>query len=100
MPPLAARSALIFSSRAAALFSPLGMFRVFRTPLGGQLAAEGLRRDRLGEAVDAGQGVVDLLFNGVGVGEELFDAADDFALFLSGGSINGSDFILAKANFP
>jgi hypothetical protein len=55
--------------------------RVFSTPLGGKLAAEGFCQDRLGEAVDAGQGAVDLLFNGVGVGEELFDAADDFVLF-------------------
>jgi hypothetical protein len=69
-----------FQQGGGAVFTA-DQIRVFSTPLGGQLAAEGLRQDRLGEAVDAGQGVVDLLFDGVGVGEELFDAADDFVLF-------------------
>ena len=44
-------------------------------PLLGQLAPKGLGQDGLGELVDAGQGVVDLLFDAVGVGEELVDAA-------------------------
>jgi hypothetical protein len=36
----------------------------------------------LRQVVDAGQGVVDLFFYGVGVGEELLDAANDFGLFM------------------
>jgi len=50
----------------------------------GKFAAEGFGQYGLGEVVDAGQGVVDLLFDAVGVGEELVYSADDFGLFLDG----------------
>lgn len=69
-----------FQQRGGAVFTADKTW-VFSTPLGGKFTAEGLRRDRLGEVVDAGQSVVNLFFNGVRVGEELLDAADDFVLF-------------------
>src|SRR5690606_36527175 len=56
--------------------------RVIPAPLLGELTPEGLGQDGLGEVVDAGQSVVDLLFDAVGVGEELFYLVDDFGLFL------------------
>ena len=50
-------------------------------PCGGELAAEGLGEDGLGEVIDPALGVLDTLFYFVGEGEELVDAADDFGLF-------------------
>lgn len=46
-----------------------------------QFAAERLGEQTLGQRVDALLGSGDLGFQLVGVGEELFDAADDFGLF-------------------
>ena len=51
-------------------------------PLLSEFAPEGFGQDALGEVVDAGQGVVDLLLDAVGVGEELVYSADDFGLFV------------------
>lgn len=50
------------------------------TPFGGELAAKGLGEDGLGQLIDAGLGVRDLLLDLIGEGEELVDAADDFSL--------------------
>ena len=47
-----------------------------------QLAAERLGKDALGQAVDARLSGFDASFELVGEGEELFDAADDFGLFV------------------
>ena len=48
----------------------------------GEFTPKSLGEDGLGEVVDSGQGVVNLLFDAVGVGEELIDSADDFGLLL------------------
>lgn len=48
-----------FQQRSGAVFTA-DEIRVFSTPLGGKLAAEGFRRDRLGKVVDAGKCAVDL----------------------------------------
>src|SRR5690606_13826934 len=60
---------------------PADQLRVVLAPLLGKLAPEGFGQDGLGEVVDAGQSVVDLLFDAVGVDEELVYSADDFGLF-------------------
>src|SRR5690554_3372237 len=62
---------------------PADQLRVIPAPLLGELSPKGLGQNGLGEVVDAGQGVVDLLFDAVGVGEELVYSADDFGLLLS-----------------
>ena len=60
---------------------PSDQFGIVLAPLFGEFALEGFGQDGLSEVVDAGQGVVDLLFDTVGVGEELVYSADDFGLF-------------------
>ncbi len=77
LPLLAARSALIFPRSAAALFHATDQIRVFSTPLDGGSPRKETLRDRLGEAVDAGQGVVNLLFVKVSA-EAKSSTADDF----------------------
>ena len=56
-------------------------FGVVLAPLLGEFASEGFGEYGLGELVNAGLGVFDLLLDLVGVGEELFYAADYFGLF-------------------
>ena len=58
--------------------------RVVFAPLFGEFAAEGLGEDGLGEVIDPLQGVVDLGFDGIGVGEELVYATDDFRFLFIG----------------
>jgi len=55
--------------------------RVVSAPLLGQLPLKPLGQVGLAEVVDARQGVVDLLFDAVGGGEELVYSVDDFGLF-------------------
>lgn len=61
---------------------PADQFRVVLAPLLGEFAPEGFSQDGLGEVVDAGQSIVNLLVDAVGVSEELVYPADDFGLFL------------------
>ena len=65
---------------------PTDQFRVVLAPLLSEFAPEGFGEDGLGEVVDAGQGVIDLLFDAVGVGEELVYLADDFGLLFDAGN--------------
>ena len=58
--------------------------------LGDQLAAEGLGEQGGRQALDLGAGGGVAGFEAVGVGEEGFDAADDFGLLRSGGIIIGN----------
>ena len=53
---------------------------VIFTPLLGQLAAKRLGENGLGEVVHSRQGLIDLLLDTIGMGEELIHAADDFGL--------------------
>ncbi|WP_372988426.1 hypothetical protein [Marinobacter sp.] len=60
---------------------PDDQLRVVLAPLRSEFASEGLGQDGLGEVVDAGQGVVGLLFDAVGMGEESVYSVYDFGLF-------------------
>lgn len=63
-------------------------FGVVFTPLLGQFASKCLSQNGLGQTVDPCQGVVHLFLDGVGVGEELVYAADDFGLRTFGWGMN------------
>src|SRR5690606_13821854 len=68
---------------------PADQLRFVLATLLGKRAREGIAQDGRGAVVDAGQGVVDLLFDAVGVGEELVYSADDFGLFFYGWAAQG-----------
>ena len=54
----------------------------------GEFTPESLGQDGLGEVVDAGQGVIGLLFDAAGMGEELTYSADDFIYLILWGEAN------------
>ena len=58
--------------------------RICRTPVGGEFAAKGFGEYGLSQIVNAVLGVFDLLFNLVGIGKKLFDAADNFGFKMYG----------------
>jgi len=76
----ASRSALIFANNASALLSPLMSSR-FCARQSAVSSRERLWRGWLGQVIDPHLGIFDPLLYLVCVGEELFDAADDFGLF-------------------
>ncbi len=59
--------------------------RVLLTPFGSEFTMKGFGENGLGEVVDAGLGILELRFDLISEGEELFDAVDDFGLFFFGG---------------